>query len=228
MPDWWLDELAHAGPEHLDAESVARYDAKAQYDPTADVDALVAHGLDAEATVVDLGAGTGTFAIAAARVAGRVIAVDVSPAMVAVLQQRTAGRDNVTVVHAGFLSYVHDGAPPQFVVTRNALHQLPDFWKAVALSRIAALLPPGGILRVRDLVYDVEPADVETFVPQWFAGAVTDPRRGYTPDDLAEHVRTEFSTYRWLFEPMLDRTGFEVLDAQYVRDAYAAYTCRRR
>ena len=163
-PAWWLDELAHAGPEHLDADYVSTYTAKAGFDPTDDIDALVALGLDGESTVVDLGAGTGAFTVAAAAVAGRVVAVDVSPPMVATLHATVDALelDNVTVVSAGLLSYRHDGAPPGFVFTRNVLHQVPDFWKAVALARIHGLLAPGGVLRLRDLVYDFEPGDAAT------------------------------------------------------------------
>ena len=60
------------------------------------------------------------------------------------------------------------------------------------------------------------------------AGAVDDPARGWTATELAEHVRIEYSTYSWLFEPMLERTGFEILDRDYAREAYGAYRCRRR
>ena len=50
------------GQEHLDASYVAGYDAKAQVDPTEDVEILVGHGLGVGTTIVDLGAGTGVFA----------------------------------------------------------------------------------------------------------------------------------------------------------------------
>jgi ubiquinone/menaquinone biosynthesis C-methylase UbiE len=65
-----------------------------------------------------------------------VTAVDVSPAMVAVLGERAqaAGLANLDCVRAGFLSYQHHGPPVDGVYTRHALHQLPDFWKAVALA----------------------------------------------------------------------------------------------
>jgi ubiquinone/menaquinone biosynthesis C-methylase UbiE len=96
--------------------------------------------------VVDLGAGTGRFALAAARRFGQVTAVDISPAMLEFLRQRAAaaGATNLECVQAGFLSYQHAGPPPDAVDTRNALHQLPDFWKAVALDRIGRMLRPGG------------------------------------------------------------------------------------
>src|SRR4051794_29060032 len=229
-PAWWLDELAHAGPEHLDADYVSRYTAKAGVDPTDDHHALGALRLHSEPTVIALGAGRGTSTVAAAAVAGRVVAADVSPPMVAALRATVAGRglDNVSVVSAGLLSYVHDGAPPGFVYSRNVFHQVPDFWKAVALARIHDLLAPGGVLRLRDLVYDFEPDDAAAALGRWFAGAVADPGHGWTAGELAEHVRTEHSTFTWLLEPMLDHAGFELVDRTTNRGSYAAYTCRRR
>ena len=235
MSGWWLDERAHAGDEHLDATYVSGYDRKSGYDPAEDVEALRRHGLGPGSSVVDLGAGTGTFACAVAPWCGRVVAVDVSPAMVAALRERVAGLvgqegglANVRVVEAGFLSYEHDGGPVDFVFTRNALHQVPDFWKAVALDRIARLLRPGGVLRLKDLAYDFEPAEAGERMEAWLAGAVDDPERGYTAADLAQHVRSEFSTWSWLLEAMLDRAGFDVVERNYRRGVYGTYTCVRR
>jgi hypothetical protein len=90
------------------------------------------------------------------------------------------------------------------------------------------MLVPQGILRLHDLVFDFEPADAAARIAAWLEGAVDDPARGWTADELAEHVRLEHSTYSWLFEPMLERAGFRILDRHYVRAAYGAYTCRRR
>ena len=88
-----IDELAYAGPEHLDAAFVAGFDQKQGYpDPSDDLDALAALGLDDNATVVDLGTGTGQFALAAARRFGHVTAVDISPAMLTLLRERAAQR----------------------------------------------------------------------------------------------------------------------------------------
>ena len=167
---WMLDELAHAGPEHLDPGFVAGFDRKQGYpDFSADVSVLAAHGAGQEATVVDLGTGTGRFALAAAPHVRRVVAVDVSPAMLTVARGRAAaaGLSNIECVQAGFLSYQHTGRPADAVFTRNALHQLPDFWKALALHRIAAMLRPGGVLRLHDLIFDFQPA---TPAPCWTAG----------------------------------------------------------
>ena len=229
-----IDELAYAGPEHLDPAYVASYDRKAGYDDRRDdveedLAALAAHGVDRTATVVDLGAGTGPFAIAAAPRFRRVVAVDVSPAMGDLLRERAARAEgDLEVVRAGFMSYEHEGPPADAVVTRNALHQLPDFWKAMALDRIGRMLRPGGVLRLRDLVFDFRPSGAGEIIDRWLGGAATDPARGYTSEDFAEHLRTEYSTFRWLLEPMLDTAGFEITDVAYRGAIYAAYTCVRR
>jgi SAM-dependent methyltransferase len=227
---WMLDELAYAGPEHLDPAFVAGFDRKQGYpDPAEDLAVLREHGIGQAATVVDLGTGTGRFALAAAPLVRRVVAVDVSPAMLAVLRQRVteARLGNVECVRAGFLSYEHTGAPADAVYTRNALHQLPDFWKALALERIANLLRPGGVLRLRDLIFDFQPGEAEAVLDGWLDDAVGDPERGYTRSDFAEHLRTEFSTFRWLLEPMLAAAGFAVVTAGFDGSIYGAYTCVR-
>jgi SAM-dependent methyltransferase len=226
---WWLDETASAGGEHRDPEYVARYEAKAGYDPSSDIDALRALGLGPQSVVIDLAAGTGVFAAAVAPLCARVVAVDVSPAMTAVLRAKreALGLENLTVVEAGYLSYAHAGPAADYVFCRNALHQVPDFWKGVALQRIHDLLRPGGVLRVLDLIYDFDPAEADERIEAWLAGATEDPARGFPASELAYHVRTEHSTYTWLFEALLERTGFSILDRSTRRSAYAAYTCRR-
>src|SRR5262245_61162059 len=164
-----LDELAHAGPEHLDAGYVAGYDVKAGVDPAEEVRVLRRHGLAQGWTLVDIGAGTGEVAIAAAGHCQRVVAVEVSPAMLALAQDkaRRANATNVELVRAGFLTYQHQGALADAVYSRHALHQLPDFWKGMALERIAAVLRPGGVLRLRDLVWCFDPSEAAGRLDPW-------------------------------------------------------------
>jgi SAM-dependent methyltransferase len=213
--NWRLDEVAHAGPEHLDAAYVDAYDTKSSTDWSEDVATLLDLGVGAMSTVVDLGAGTGTFARAIAPHVARVVAVDVSAR-------------GVEAVCAGFLSYEHEGDPPDAVFTRNALHHLPDFWKAIALERIARLLRPHGVLRLRDLVYSFRPQEADATIASWLASAPEDPTQGWTAAQLAEHVREEHSTFTWLLEPMLERAGFDVRDRWLSPNrTYGAYTCVR-
>ncbi|HEY3648726.1 MAG TPA: hypothetical protein VGL33_12210, partial [Streptosporangiaceae bacterium] len=75
---------------------------------------------------------------------------------------------------------------------------------------------------------DFRPAETEEVFRNWFGHAATDPAEGYTGEDYAEHIRTEFSTFRWLLEPMLTEAGFEIADVKYQGRLYGAYTCIRR
>lgn len=189
-----LDEAALAGPEHLDPAYVAAYDRKASLDPSGDLAEL---GLGPGSTLVDFGTGTGTLALAAAPLCRRVIAVDVSPAMVAAIRAKVAeqGVTNVECVEAGFLTYEHTGEPADAVYSRNALHHLPDFWKAVALRRIADLLRPGGILRLRDLVFAFPLRAADARIEAWLAQAPERPEDGWTRAELEAHLHDEHSTF---------------------------------
>src|SRR5688500_923778 len=120
-PSWYPDETLHAGPEHLDPEYVHSYDAKAGFDPTDDLALFRRLGLNGESTLIDLGAGTGALALAAAPNCRRVVAVDVSPPMLAVLrgEAERQGLDNLEVAPGGFLSYEHQGDLADVVYSRH-------------------------------------------------------------------------------------------------------------
>ena len=227
-PNWFLDELRHAGYEHIDADYVTTYDHKAGTDPAADVELLREQGLDTRHTLVDFGAGTGTFALAAAPYCRRVVVVEVSPAMLSMLYEKAVrhGIKNIDCIQAGFLSYQHQGAPADFVYSRNALHHLPDMWKAIALKRIAAIMPTGGILRLRDFIFSFDVDATAQQVEGWLAGAVANSDIGWTREELELHLREEHSTYSWLLEPMLEQAGFVVRDAQSsASKVYTSYLC---
>ena len=234
-PDsWWLDESAFAGREHFDEQHARRYDAKMDAGAAGEVALLQAAGcLTAGSTVVDLGTGTGQFAMAAAEVCERVVAVDVSPIMLARLREKLGGgggaAGNVETVDAGFLTYEHSGEPADVVYSRFALHHLPDFWQAIALRRIAGMLRPGGVLRLSDVVYSFEPGDAEDRIEAWISELVSaDVEQGWTRAEIAEHVRDENSTFTWLLEPMIVRAGLQIADAAYSRDGMLAqYLCRK-
>jgi SAM-dependent methyltransferase len=233
-PDsWWLDERAHAGREHFDEQHARRYDAKEDAQGAEEVRMLQEAGvLGSECSVVDLGTGSGQFALAAARACRRVVAVDVSPVMLGRLAEKLdrGAASNVEAVGAGFLSYRHAGEPADVVYSRYALHHLPDFWKAIALGRIADMLRVGGVLRLWDVVYGFEPADAERRIEAWITETMAvDVEHGWTRAELAEHVRDEHSTFTWLLEPMIERAGFDMIDASYsASGVFARYLCRKR
>jgi SAM-dependent methyltransferase len=151
-PDWLLDEFSYAGRENLDPDHVGRYDSKMDASAVQELEVSRAFELGASSTLVEFGAGTGQLTIEAARVCGRVVAVDVSRPMLASLEAKvaSAGLVNIDAVNAGFLAYRCDAGSVDFVYSRLALHHLPDFWKVHALQRISDMLKVGGVCRIWD------------------------------------------------------------------------------
>ena len=224
-PSWLIDERRHAGEEHVDPEQVARYDEKLPFDPSVEIELLRDHGLSAADTVVDFGTGTGAFPIAVAEYCNRVVGVDVSETMVETSRgkARRAGVENADFVHEGVCRYTHDGEFAAVVFSKNALHHLPDFWKLEALKTVGETLESGGLFRCHDLVYSFDPEDSHERIEAWLDGMESTL---FTETELHNHFKNEFSTYDFLMEPMLERTGFEIIDASYREGFYAAYTCR--
>ncbi|HYI99295.1 MAG TPA: class I SAM-dependent methyltransferase [Thermoleophilaceae bacterium] len=224
-----MDELAYAGRENLDPAHVARYDGKMDGEAAAELAALRAAGLSGDATVIDMGAGTGQFTLAAAGAVRNVFAVDVSPVMLEHLRSKLGSRGigNVECVAGGFLTYEHAGEPADLVYSRFALHHLPDFWKARALVRMAEMLKPGGVLRLSDVVYGFEPAEAEEWLERWMTETASEGvEGGWTRAELEEHVRDEHTTFTWLLEPMIEKAGFEIERADYSEDRIVAgYRC---
>jgi SAM-dependent methyltransferase len=228
---WLPDELSMAGRENLDAAHVERYDQKEDADGAAEVAAVFDLGLSADPTVIEFGPGTGQFTIEMAARAAAIYAVDVSPVMLDRLNKNLARREitNVATVRAGFLTYQHQGAPADLVYSRYALHHLPDFWKALALARIAGLLKPGGLFRLWDVVYSFDSTEAPQALENWMTAVAGESISDeWVRDELDEHVRDEHSTFSWLLEPMITRAGLIIEHADYSADRICAkYVCRK-
>ncbi|MBW3590957.1 MAG: methyltransferase domain-containing protein [Actinobacteria bacterium] len=231
---WVPDELAFAGRENRDPTHAKRYDQIEDSGAANEVAMLQDWGMGANAKVVDMGTGTGQFAVAASPVVAHVTAVDISPVMLDELKAKLAslGLANVSCELAGFLTYRHSLEPADLVYSRYALHHLPEFWQAVALSRMASFLRPGGLLRLSDVVYGFAPDETAQRLQSWidtYAPAAPGDQPSWARADLEEHIRDEHSTFTWLLEPMLERAGFTIEEAVYSEDqVFARYLCVRR
>lgn len=223
-PGWLLDELSYAGRENLDTAHVARYDTKEDASAASEVALLKDIGIARDSLVVEFGAGTGQFTVEIATACARVIAVDISEPMLNQLETKIArlGMDNVEIVRAGFLTYEHVGSPADLIYSRFALHHLPDFWKAVALSRLRRMLRTGGALRLWDVVYHFAPAEAEDRIEAWCATGGHTIEAEWSRAELEEHAREEHSTFSWLLEPMILRSGFEIVQAEHSADGIFA------
>jgi len=228
-PGWLLDELSFAGRENLDAAHASRYDTKEDASAASEVALLKDMGLAGDSLVVEFGAGTGQFTVEVARACARVTAVDISEPMLNQLEAKVArlGLDNVEIVRAGFLTYEHVGSPADLIYSRFALHHLPDFWKAVALSRLRHMLRTGGVLRIWDVVYHFAPTEAEDRIEAWCATGSDTVEAEWSRAELEEHAREEHSTFSWLLEPIIVRSGFEIVRAEHSDDAiFAKYVLR--
>ena len=155
--------------------------------------------------------------------------MDVSPVMLDRLRGKAEARGlyNVEVVLAGFLSYEHRERPADFAYSRFALHHLPDFWKALALERLRRVVAPGGIVRLWDVVYDFPAAEAEERLEAWCATGGDEVEGEWSRAELEEHVRDEHSTFSWILEPMIERSGFEITQAEHSSDGiFAKYLLR--
>jgi ubiquinone/menaquinone biosynthesis C-methylase UbiE len=139
----------HRHDQHGNPDDLAGYIAKME-DPSRDAwqqpdEVLRALGVRAGQTVCDLGAGPGYFAIRLARAGARVLAVDVEPAMVAVLRDRVhAAQVNVTPVLGRPDDPLLPDAACDLVLVVNAFHHFPD--GVAYLERLGRALAPGGRL----------------------------------------------------------------------------------
>jgi SAM-dependent methyltransferase len=213
--DWIYDDRHQVGLDFSDRGEVAEYDRK-QADGSGDNAALLAIlALKPEDVIVDLGCGTGAFICAAARIARRALAIDISEAMLEATAARAKalGLTNLECTKASFLTWDASAHEADVIVSKFALHHLPDFWKAVALRRMYEALKPGGRLFIRDVVFSCRPEEIEATIENWIVW--TEAHTGYRRADIVRHMREEHSTFGWIMEGLLAAAGFRIIRSDY-------------
>lgn len=221
QPDWWYDDLRQVGLDFEDEAQVSTYDARQGGDAAADRALLLTLGVTRDTALADIGCGTGILACAAAAMARSVRAIDVSAAMLRAAEgrARSQGLTNIAFERGGFLTFPASG-DLDLIVTQNALHHLPDMWKAVALTRMRDALKAGGRLYVRDVVFNCAPDAIPRTVESWI-GWVT-RETGYSREDVACHVREEHTTFGWVLARMITEAGFRLVSRTH-NGVYGAY-----
>jgi ubiquinone/menaquinone biosynthesis C-methylase UbiE len=228
-PSWQFDEFNQVGVDYQDPVEVEAYDTRhAQF---RDVDAectkiLNALAVTPQSVVIELGTGTGAFAIYAARRCTKVYAVDVSVPMLDFAQQKSdkAGLKNIAFCRGGFLTYEHKGALADALVTSMALHHLPDFWKGIAFERMNGMLKHGGLLYLHDVIF--EQADAGANISRWL-DQLEKVGGMQLREEVATHVREEYSTFDWVIDGLLQRTGFSILSKEMIEGVTGTYLCKR-
>jgi putative AdoMet-dependent methyltransferase len=184
--------------------------------------------LQPDQSVLEIGTGTGEFALAAARCCDRVYAVDLSAGMLRYAEKKAQARGvaNVEFLPGGFLTYRHEGEPLDGIVSQIALHHLPDFWKQIALLRMAEMLAEGGKLCLRDVVYSFDLAEHEKFF-DYFISKSAEKAGTKFASSILSHVKNEYSTMDWIMQGMIERAGFKIERAKQSHGFFALYLCMK-
>ncbi len=228
-PRWLYDELKHAGVDYNDPAQVAVYDSRHQKfrDYKKNTEAIIdTLKIGPEHTLLDMGAGTGAFSLYAAPYCKTIYAVDVSPVMLDYARRKAeeARVRNIVFCQGGFLTYEHQYPVVDAVISIAVLHHLPDFWKLIALRRIAGMLKPGGRFFLFDVVF---PSEINNYEVQ-LNGLVSSMTQLVGKEfavEIETHLREEYSTFDWVLEGMLKRIGFRIDSMTSTKDFHATYLC---
>jgi 2-polyprenyl-3-methyl-5-hydroxy-6-metoxy-1,4-benzoquinol methylase len=220
--DWYYNERRQVG---LDSAVASIYDRHDDSDLRARA-ALAMLGVQKGWRVADIGCGNGVLATEAALMGAEVDAIDISPAMLALAKVYARDRKaRVRTQPAGLLSFAYQPNSYDLIVSEFTLHHLPDFWKAVALSRIFAALKPGANFYLRDIVFVSMPDGSERDVAEWAEFNINN--HDFERDSVVTHMRDEYSTFGWVIERMLTETGFTLVAADYHAPLHGTYLLQK-
>lgn len=231
MESWIYDEFIHCGVNYSNKDVSKEYDNnhlkfrdyKKEFDELLD---FVNIDNTQEKLLIDLGCGTGALTINASPHFKNIIAVDVSEEMItlAKYKQKENNSNNIEFINAGFLSYVHNGPKADLVITKAALHHLPDFWKQAAFLNINNMLKPGGIFYLFDVIFNFNPEEYKIEVPKWIDEFGRIAGEDFKKD-VTSHIKEEFSTFSWVIEGMLEKAGFQISRVQRKDRFTSEYKC---
>jgi 2-polyprenyl-3-methyl-5-hydroxy-6-metoxy-1,4-benzoquinol methylase len=220
--DWYYNQRRRIG---LDSAVASIYDQKDDADLRAR-GALTMLGVKRGWRIADIGCGNGVLATEASLMGAEVDAVDISPAMLALAQLYASDRRaRIRTQSAGLLSFAYEANSYDLIVSEFTLHHLPDFWKAVALSRIFGALKPGASFYLRDIVFVSMPDGAERDIAAWADFNIKN--HDFERERVITHMRDEYSTFGWVMERMLTEVGFTLVSADYHAPLEGTYLLRK-
>jgi ubiquinone/menaquinone biosynthesis C-methylase UbiE len=163
-------------------------------------------------SVLDVGCGSGSLTLAAKSVAGptgKVHGIDASPEMIEVAQKKANHSGLEVVFELGLIEELaFPDATFDVVISRLAIHHLPDELKQKGLGEILRVLKPGGHLLIAD------------FRPP------TNPVLNHLTSALVgSHM---MQTDVWSLPPMLASAGFVEVSSGPTRSAFLAFVSGKK
>ena len=228
---WQYNELKFSGVDYSSVEQVAAYDSMHERfrDYAKGTEEIIRRlGIDSNSTVIDFGSGTGAFTLHAARKCKKIYAVDISAAMIDYCRQQAEkeGLTNIEFHQGGLLTYEHTEEPADAAVCIAVLHHLPDFWKLKALTRCCGMLKPGGRFLLFDIVFPSTEPDIDRKIDEFIKGMEVMVGARLAEESVI-HVRDEFSTYDWIMEGIIRRSGFQIDAVEYRKGFQTTYVCTK-
>jgi putative AdoMet-dependent methyltransferase len=84
----------------------------------------------------------------------------------------------------------------------------------------------GGLFYLEDVVFSFQPESYCTAIQQWIDQASASGE-SFSEKDFEGHVRDEYSTYSWIMEAMIERTGFAIRKSEFRSPTIASYICEK-
>jgi len=231
-PAWRYEQMQPGGVNDPSVRYARTYDERHQafgnYGRQAE-EILAFLGADGQRTALDMGRGTGAYALHAARYYRNIPAGDISQAMLKCTRRKagSARLTNIALHRDGFLTCDHnrEDEPVGAIVSVAALHHPPDFWKLVGLRRLASMLKPdGGFYLLLDAVFSFDIALYESPLRQ-FAESSSNQARPAARVESQTRLRDEYRICQPIIEGLLGRTGLQRGTADVADEFLAVYSC---
>ncbi len=169
-------------------------------------------GIQPGESVLDVACGTGSLSLTAASYAvpgGKVYGIDASPEMIAVAQRKAAGSDSPVTFQVGLAEKLDfPEASFDVVISRLAIHHLPDDLKRAAFAEMLRVLKPGGRVLLADFV---QPSN---HVLNHLTAVIVGPGM--------------MKTDTWKLPPMLSDAGFVDVRSGPTRSSFLGFVSGRK
>jgi len=229
--DFQNNEMNQAGADHADPKRTHAYDSKMRkfrnYEEEAKGIATILN-INKQMTVLDIGAGTGALTIELAKHCQEITAIDISNPMLQILKQKATESNltNIRTVNAGFLTFDNNGKQFDRIISSAVLHHLPDFWKVIALRRVHSMLKDDGLFLLSDVVFSFAIDNYKQEMSAFLSDLEDKTDKEFAQDGVL-HFKEEFSTFDWLLDSIVEKTGFKIKNKNFRYNAGITYVLER-
>jgi 2-polyprenyl-3-methyl-5-hydroxy-6-metoxy-1,4-benzoquinol methylase len=229
--DFQFDEMHQVGADHTDLVRATEYDNKMQMFRNYNQEARhLVHELNItdQMSILDIGAGTGALSIELAAFCREITAIDVSNIMLQILETKAGNRaiTNIRTCNKGFLTFDSCGKKYDRIISNAVMHHLPDFWKCIALRRVHSMLEDNGLFSLSDVVFSFSIDNYESEMDTFLIGLKERTDEEFVKDGVL-HFKEEFSTFDWLLDSMIEKTGFAIVKKKIGSATFASYILRK-